>query len=359
MNINLSAKYCISLQLLLFSLVFFISSYARAFVGWENPWKLIYYDDKNDVFVDGMSYSAKGYSSSLSFVLIDRTSCDPVFIQADPVFFNIDCKTKKYSMSAKLSNELQIVSVLSNNVCDFCETERLALYKASGVKSNDLKAIETLLYPVSSEILDKVLKYTIENMSETPLPKKEFIENIAATEEDIFEVQGKRSDYDAKKSFPLSLILKSNPKYCGWRIGWVYFGPDEFMEKESSRYVRIKEFEYEKGIANFWMLNLLNDNNYALMKQKVNCVNKKIKVEDLQIKTGKFLEMHEVPAEYQRWNSPPPNSPQMFLLQELCATDVKSKDDFLKKMVAGERVWLLTIKEEKIKLHLIPKLLIE
>ncbi len=131
------------------------------------------------------------------------------------------------------------------------------------------------------------------------------------------------------------------------------------MEKESSRYVRIKEFEYEKGIAKFWMLNLLNDNNYALMRQKVNCVNKKIKVEDLQIKTGRFLEMHEVPAEYQRWNSPPPNSPQMFLLQELCATDVKSKDDFLKKMVAGERVWLLTIKEEKIKLHLIPKLLIE
>lgn len=69
--------------------------------------------------------------------------------------------------------------------------------------------------------------------------------------------------------------------------------------------------------------------------------------------------MHEVPEEYKRWNSPPPNSSQMYLLQKLCVTDVKSKDDFFKKLVAGERVWLLTMKHEKVKLHLIPELLIE
>ena len=360
MKIILSAKKCGFMSLFIFISAFFTLNHSNSFEGWEEPWKLIYCDDKYDIFVDGTSYSAKGYRGSVSHVLIDRSSNDPVLIQADPVVFNIDCKKNEFIMSAQpKKDELQIASNLANIICDFCKAERLALYKERGVKSNDLEAIETFLYPVSHEIITEVLKYTIENMSETPLPKNEFLESIAAIEDDIFDIHKKRSAYKAKKDFPLSIILRSYPKYCGWRIGWVYFGPDEFEEKQSSRYIRIKEFEYKNGIADFWTLNILNKDNYAVMRQKINCEQRKLKLLDLQMKTGKLLEIHEVPSEYKNWNSPPPNSPQMFLLQELCTYDVITKNDFLDKIINGERTWLRVIKKENIKLNLVPKILFE
>lgn len=300
----------------------------------------------------------KGNIGNVNFVLIDRTLDDPVFMQYHPISFKIDCKRNEYKLSLRLEkDERKIAAVLVDYICDFCEAEILALYQERGVKTDDLEAIETFAHPVSEKNYAEVDNYLFENTSETPLPLKEFKNRI--NEEQVIYSDKSRNKYEIKKDIPLSLILKSNPKYCGWKVGWVYFGTDELMDKKSSRYVRINEFYFKNGIADIWTLNFYDNKNYVLMREKINCIKRKIKIEDFQVKKGEDLAVTNVPPEFKKWNSPAPNSPQMFLLQNLCSSDVIKRNDFLGKIIDDESTWVRLLKEKKIRLKFIPKILFE
>lgn len=352
---------CVALvQLLLLFIILSISTFVNAFERWENTWKLAHYDSQHDIFIDFNSYFPKGDSAKINFILIDRKSEYPISIQFIPNAFEINCKQNEYSFSNNLlKTKFIVASILEEEICDFSESERLALYKKRGVESDDLLEIETFLHPVSPEIHQEVINYELENSSEIPLPRDEFIKKIKIAEEDLIYSDNSRNLYEIKKDFPKSLILKSNPKYCGWKVGWSYFGPDEFMNKNSSRYIRINEFYYKDSMADFWTLNILNERNYVLMREIINCKKRKIKIEDIQDRMGKDLKFSDVPQEYKNWNSPPPNSIQFYLVNEICEYEEITKNDILGKIIEGEKNWPLIIKDEKIEVNFMPKILFE